>query len=158
MTGGIISVMGRLERWCRQSGEAMEEWWCRKSGETMEEWWCKWNGRVNRMIEESIEWCLSSDMSIASVHRNTCYVVSHSVRRIHRLMASILRATWKNIGVKWQISWQLIVVNLWSHCWHHDPMALVWSVGMESRSVWEWSSMWSATKSNLSRGCRHRRW
>ena len=67
MTGGIISVMGRLERWCRQSGEAMEEWWCRKSGETMEEWWCrksgetmeewwcKWNGRVNRMIEESIE-------------------------------------------------------------------------------------------------------
>ena len=38
--GDIISMTSRLECWCRQSGEVMEEWWC------------KWNGRVNRMIEE----------------------------------------------------------------------------------------------------------
>ena len=36
----------------------------------MEGWWCKWNGGVDRMIEESIEWCLSLDISIVSVHCN----------------------------------------------------------------------------------------
>ena len=55
VTGGILSMTSWLEWWRQQSGDDWRQWK---------------NGGVSGM-EESIPWCWSSDMSIASVHRNT---------------------------------------------------------------------------------------
>ena len=33
--------------------------------EAMKEWWCQWNGGVDTMMEESIQWCWSLDMSMS---------------------------------------------------------------------------------------------